>query len=111
MPDPVATLTPASVPIIGGGPDWSPLAGYSGLCYSSGCGYTGWVNSQYNIPNAGNYYLEVGVVNWIDQIWDSGIAMDGVKVDDKPIVPTPEPATLTLLAAGLLSGLGMFRRK
>lgn len=41
MPLPSATLTPSSVPIIGGGPAWSPLGSSSGSCFSSGCGYTG----------------------------------------------------------------------
>jgi hypothetical protein len=32
MPAPAATLTPASVPIIAGGPAWSPLGDSSGTC-------------------------------------------------------------------------------
>ncbi len=110
MPLPAATLNPTSIPITAG-TTWAPIGPHSGGCYGPGCGNTGWVQSTYFIPNAGDYYLEIGVTNLLDQIWDSGIAMDGVKVDDKPIIPTPEPATLTLLAAGLLGGLGMFRRK
>ena len=45
---PIATLTPSSVPIIGGignGPAWSPLGTSSGACFDVGCGYTGWVHS------------------------------------------------------------------
>ncbi|MFZ3041494.1 MAG: NF038132 family protein [Thiobacillus sp.] len=33
-------LDPPSTPIIPGGPVWSPLDGYSGDCWSTGCGYT-----------------------------------------------------------------------
>jgi hypothetical protein len=113
MPLPLATLTPPSVPIVGGGPTWSPLGGYSGGCYAAGCGYTGWVNSNFIIPNAGNYYLEAGVVNWSDTAYDSGLAMDGVTVGGVPITApttTPEPASLSLLALGL-SSVGLLRRK
>lgn len=115
MPAPAATLNPASVPIIPGGPVWSPLGGYSGSCYAAGCGYTGWINSSYTIPTAGNYYLEVGTVNWIDTIYDSGMAMDGVTVGGVPINPptVPEPGTLPLLGIGIgaLSLLALRQRR
>jgi hypothetical protein len=115
MPAPSATLTPASVPIIGGAPAWSPLAGYSGTCYSSGCGYTGWVGSSYIIPSAGDYYLKVGVVNWSDTAYDSGLAMDGVTVGGVPITPptpaVPEPSTLLLLGTGLVGIASSIKRK
>jgi hypothetical protein len=113
MPAPASgvTLNPSSVPIIGGGPAWSPLGGDSGACYSSGCGYTGWVNSTYNIPSAGNYYLEVGTVNWIDQLYDTGLAVDGITVGGVPVGPSgvPEPSTLVLLGTGL--GLAAIARR
>ncbi|CAM3731141.1 NF038132 family protein [Rheinheimera salexigens] len=41
MPTPEATLSPSTVEIISGAPSWSPLDSSSGLCYDSGCGYTG----------------------------------------------------------------------
>ena len=85
LPQPMATLTPASVPIISGGPAWQPIAPYSGECFDAGCGYTGWVQANYVIPTTGNYYLKVGVVNWIDQLWDSGLAVDGVTIGGAPI--------------------------
>lgn len=108
LPAPLATLTPSQVPIIGAGPAWSPLGSSSGLCYSAGCGYTGWVNSNYVIPTTGNYYLGVGVVNWLDTAYQSGLALDGVTVGgvavgpgEPPPVGTPEPGALLLLAAGV----------
>jgi len=102
LPAPLATLTPGSVPIIGGAPAWSPLGSSSTLCYSSGCGYTGWVESNYNIAAAGTYILEFGVTNWSDTGYDSGLAFDGITVAGAPI-PTavPEPGTYALMLAGL----------
>ena len=111
MPAPLATLTPGSVPIIPGGPAWSPLGGSSGACYAAGCGYTGWVNSNYVIPTAGNYYLEVGVTNWSDTAFDSGLAMDGVTVGGNPLNPVPEPGTLMLLATGIMPFVLKLRRR
>ena len=100
LPAPAATLIPASVPILpgsgtqcgsggcnspAGGPSWPELGGWSGDCWAVGCGYTGWVKATYTIPNAGNYYLKVGVVNWIDELYDSGLAVDGVTLNGVPI--------------------------
>jgi hypothetical protein len=110
MPAPLATLTPASVPIIGGGPAWGPLGTSTGTCYNAGCGYTGWVNSNYVIPAAGSYYLKVGVVNWLDNEYDSGLALDGVTIGGVPINPTSVPALSTwavVLLGGALLLLGM----
>src|SRR5438874_798040 len=39
LPSPTATLNPTSVPIIPGGPVWSPLGASSGQCFDVGCGY------------------------------------------------------------------------
>jgi hypothetical protein len=105
------TLTPSSVDITPNATSWSPLGTWSGDCFDPGCGNTGWVNATYDIPTAGNYYLEVGVVNWIDQEFDTGLAMDGVTVGGAPITGggTPEPATFAMLGAGLL-GLAGFAR-
>ena len=111
---PVATLNPASVPIIPGGPVWSPLGGYSGECYDVGCGYTGWVQSNYTIPTAGNYYLEFGATNWADEEFDTGMAIDGVTVGGVPITPpstAPEPSTLALFGSGLIGIAGAVRRR
>jgi len=111
MPAPVATLNPVNIPIIPGGPAWSPLGSWSGMCWASGCGYTGWVNASYNIPTAGNYFLEIGVVNANDMLYDSGMAMDGALIAGKPIpTGTPEPCSLLLLGSFLGLG-GLLRRR
>jgi len=114
MPAPEATLTPSTVEIIGGAPAWSPLGASSGTCYASGCGYTDWIQSNYEIANAGNYYLEFGVTNWQDTAYDSGLAFDGITIagvaidDDSGTIP--EPTSLALFALAFL-GLTSFKRK
>jgi len=117
MPLPAATLTPSSVPIQAG-TNWSPLDGSSGGCFSSGCGNSGWVQAQFTIGAAGTYFLEFGVVNWLDMLFDSGFAFDGLSLNDVPIggggtpvSATPEPATLFLVATGLIGVAGIARRR
>lgn len=113
MPTPAATLTPSSTPINANATTWSVLGGDSGRCWSTGCGNTGWILSNYTIAAAGNYKLQFGVTNWNDTQFASGMAIAGVTVGGKPIdpVPVPEPASLALLGFGLAGVAAMRRRR
>lgn len=108
LPAPQATLNGgAPVSMIDDAPDWAPLGDSSGGCFGgvgNGCGYTGWISSQYTFAAAGNYLLEFGVINWGDENYDAGLAFDGITVAGKPIDPVPaipEPETYALMLAGL----------
>jgi len=103
MPSPAATLIPASTPIIAGGPLWSPLGESSGACFGNGCGHTGWIQALYTLPAGGRYILEIGVVNWNDSSYQSGIAFDGVLLDGQDI-QEPTPVTLTAVTAQRVEG-------
>jgi hypothetical protein len=100
MPAVAATITPATVTVVPGGPTWSPLGAESGLCYDTGCGYTDWVLSSYDIPVDGTYILEFGVVNWNDSSYQSGMAFDGITVGGAP--PSASEAIPTLSGWGVL---------
>jgi hypothetical protein len=105
-----SVLTPTTSAIIPGGPHWSELGGDSGQCFAAGCGYTGWIQSTYTILAAGNYTLAFGATNVLDTQYNTGLAIDGVTVAGIPVIPTPEPATLSLLSLGL-GGLAILRRR
>ncbi len=100
LPDVEARLTPGAVPIKPGGPVWSPLGSDSGNCFSSGCGHTGWVLSEYVVQDAGVYQLRFGASNWSDTAFDSGLAFSGLLLDgnvigdgsspDNPLLPNGE---------------------
>lgn len=107
MPPLNATLVPADTPINAGAPIWDALGGSSNTCYDIGCGYTGWIQSSYDIAAAGNYKLQFGVTNWSDTGWDSGMAFAGAKIGDVIITPPVDPAPVPLPASVLLLGAGI----
>jgi hypothetical protein len=108
LPADSATLTPATSAIIGGAPTWSPLGSSSGKCFDVGCGYTGWIKSDFTVATAGTYVLEFGVTNVLDEAFDTGLAFDGATIGSNTIIGpatgVPEPSALWLLcaAAGVL---------
>jgi hypothetical protein len=107
---PGVTLTPASTPIIPGGPAWSELGSDSGLCFASGCGYTDWIKMEYTITADGTYSLNFAVTNWSDTAYDTGLAIAGATINDRPITDIPAPAALALFGLGLV-GLGAVARR
>jgi hypothetical protein len=91
--------------------DWSPLGGSNGSCWednADGCGHTGWLEARHTVAAAGNYRLEIGVVNWGDTAYDSGVAFDFAGL--QAAAPVPEPASLVLMLAGV-AGLGATVRR
>lgn len=108
-------LTPATSAIIAGGPAWSPLGGNSGGCYAAGCGYTGWIQSAYNIADAGSYKVRFGVSNYGDTGYNSGLAFAGLEVGGVEVgggggSAVPEPATWAMMITGFgLAGAALRR--
>jgi hypothetical protein len=92
----------------GGQPvNWSRLGDSNGTCWrdaAEGCGFSGWLQARVT-PGAGSFQLQIGVVNFGDEIYDSGIAFDLPGLVAAPTAPVPEPSTALLLTAGVL-GLG-----
>lgn len=114
MPLPDATLSPGQVHIIADpdpsvGPRWSPLGDDTEWCFDVGCGYTGWVESNFNIAEGGKYVLEFGVLNWSDASFQTGLAFDFNLAGVSPI-PEPETYALMLLGLGLMGGALRRRR-
>ena len=104
LPGVEATLNPASVPIIAGAPEWGPLGTSSGTCYDAGCGYTGWINSTYEIANAGTYVVRFGVSNWSDTSYQSGMAFSGITVAGVPVATAPIPTGGSILIGNVNTG-------
>lgn len=116
----------------GSNTNWAPLGladggvnGSYGWCWDtgSGCGSTGWIKSQYTFAGAGSYYLEFGVTNWGDEIFDSALAFDfgGLQrssfgnvtvLENAVAAPVPEPENWALMMAGVsLMGFVARRRR
>jgi hypothetical protein len=116
LPSNAATLTPSATSIVPGGATWSELGSDSGKCFDAGCGDTGWIRSNYTIANEGTYVLTFGVTNFLDTIYDSGLAFDGVTVAGLPptyggiTAAVPEPSTWAMMILGFL-GVGLMSRR
>ncbi len=111
---PGVALNPGTVTIVPGAPAWDKLGTSSGTCWSTGCGYTGWVEMNYIVQTAGSYQLRFGVVNWADTAFQSGLAWNGAFIGDTPIGPgaIPEPATWAMMILGFgLVGHAARRRR
>jgi hypothetical protein len=119
LPGTAPGVTLGTSSIISGGPVWSPLGGNSGSCYAAGCGYTGWVSSAFTLTSSDNYALLIGVTDWSDSAFASGLAVAGVAVGgidvitNTPVTPptggsVPLPGSVLLLLVGAL-GLGLTR--
>jgi hypothetical protein len=91
--------------------DWTPLGWSNGTCWkdnAEGCGSTGWLQSHISFAQAGTYRVEVGVVNWGDGAYDSGLAFDYRGL----VSSVPEPGSVALMLAGLgIVGLAGRRRQ
>ncbi len=99
---------------------WQPLGVSSGYCWDDAntCGPSGWVKSTYTLANSGSFYLELGVANWGDEIFDSALAFDfvGLTAANFPNAPliasVPEPTSYAMLLAGIaLVGIAADRRR
>lgn len=111
LPANSATLTPATTPIIGGAPEWSALGEHTNTCFGPGCGYTGWIKSEYDILATGNYKVKFGVTNFLDTDYDSGMAFAGLTIAGEPIGGVvPEPSTWAMMLLGFF-GLGSMLRR
>jgi PEP-CTERM motif len=79
--------------------DWSRLGDSNGQCWredAEGCGFTGWMHSVVRV-DPGTYRLEVGVVNFVDTLYDSGLAFDIAGLT----AAVPEPETWAMMLSGV----------
>lgn len=92
--------------------NWRLLGDSNGTCWrdtAEGCGFTGWLESRVALAGGGSFRLEVGVVNFGDQLYDSGLAFDLPQLT-APAASVPEPGTLGMLAIALLV-MGLVKRR
>lgn len=111
--DPNVTLIPNATPIFTG--TSFPSGGISGCYNANGCGNTHWIAATYTVQTADTYTLQFGVNNWSDTGFNSALLFDFSQAEGQAptvdISGTPEPASLVLLATGLLGVAGVARRK
>ena len=115
LPTNDSTLNPLGVGVVPGATNWSPLGGSSGSCWQgpgNGCGNTGWIESTYTIGGAGSYKLRLGVSNYGNIEYQSGLAYAGVTIagHDVPL-GAPEPASWAMMLGGFGLVGGALRRR
>lgn len=94
--------------------EWAPLGT---RCYDQGCGFTGWLESSFEVPRSGDFRIEIGVVNWTDESFDTGLAFDFANLEASVPVPIFTPIPEASIGAMMLSGLavlglfGAYRRR
>ena len=88
------------------------LGSWSGQCFAGGCGTTGWEQVNYTVTANDNYYLAFGVTNSLDELYDTGMAVDGVSIGGQSITVgvVPEPPSWILVGAALVGVFGAGRR-
>jgi len=116
LPTNDSTLNPLGVGVTAGATNWSPLGDSSGQCWQgpgNGCGNTGWIESTYTIGGTGSYKLRLGVTNFADGNYDSGLAYAGVTVAGNEVpLSAPEPASWAMMLGGFgLVGSALRRRR
>jgi|JI10StandDraft_1071094.scaffolds.fasta_scaffold173080_2 hypothetical protein len=101
---------------------WAPLQEPDGQCWAkdpqtSSCGATGWVESVYALENGGTYHLELGVMNWGDEQFQTALAFDFAGLAPASflapitVYDVPEPQGWASLFAGLVAVAGLGRRR
>lgn len=103
MPPIDSMIEPSEVDVVAEETSWSPLGEDSDECWSQGCGHTGWVKSTYSFAESGQYVIEFGVVNWVDELFQSGLAFDGITLDDDLIGVEQFTVTAVAGAGGVVS--------